>query len=103
MNLLEIGEYMIGEPVYEVKASQRFDFSQPLKHARDTVYHGFEPCSGFDFLQNYPVVAVECDYARALKEAIKNQHGVYYCLIKNGVIFSMQYVRDESQVRFVEN
>jgi len=103
MNLLEIGEYMIGEPVYEVKASPRLDFSKPLKHAYDIVYHGFEFCSGFDFLRNYPVVADECDYTKALGEAIKHKEGLYYCLIKNGVIFSMQYVRCESQVRMVED
>lgn len=103
MSLLELGEYMVGEPVYEVKASPRFDFANPSNNKVNTVYHCFVFCSGFDFLQSYPVVSVECDYTRALQEAITNQEGVYYCLIKNGVIFSMQYVRDESQIRMVED
>ena len=102
MSLFELAPYILGEPVFEVESTPLYDSSNPRDYTHDVIYHGFVKCNGFDFLQTYPVVGVECDYTRALQEAIKNKDGFYYCLIKNGVIVSMQYVRDESQVRMVE-
>ena len=105
MNLLEIGEYMIGEPVYEVKASPRIEPSEaPCGLLDGRIEHCFYPIKGFDFMRVLPEVAPTAKAPEALRDALRDyNHGFYYCLIKNGVIVSMQYVRDESQVRMVED
>jgi len=105
MNLLEIGEYLIGEPVYEVKASQRIEVSKvPCGLLDGRIEHCFYPVKGFDFMRVLPEVAVTAKAPEALRDALKDFcNGFYYCLIKDGVIISMQYVRDENQVRMVED
>ena len=105
MNLLEIGEYMIGEPVYEVKASPKMGrFDELTADDNDTIFHKFYEVKGFDFMGKRPDVHPRSKFGLALKEALDNfGTGYYYCLIKQGTIVSMQWVREISHVRMVED
>jgi hypothetical protein len=110
MTLLEsapykLAPYRIGEPVYEVKASPRIEVSEtPCGLLDGRIEHCFYPVKGFDFMRVLPEVAVTAKAPEALRDALEDFcNGFYYCLIKDGVIVSMQYVRDESHVRMVED
>ena len=103
MSLLELAPYRLGEPVFEVKASQNYVDAEEI--LPDTVYHRFYPVKGFDFVSSLPV-SQSANATDALAIALKhstNGYGFYYSLIKNGIIVSMQYVNHADQVRMVED
>lgn len=103
---MELAPYQLGEPVYEVQKSPEFDPEATLDFG-DTVYHSFYPADGFNFMMRKPKVSKSTSgnnsYMSALLDAMEaGGNGYYYCLIKGNLIISMQYIKDKSQVRFVD-